>query len=401
MTQKKRPLSPQPDHIQSSYFPPEDEIGLPDLLEVLIRKKILIIAITSVFTVFAILYAQSVTPTYRAEIGFLPAGEVNLAAYFPESIAHVLPGRAMFDDVTNKNKSLFYMFLTTIQSYQLQEKVFIEGNFVKRFVDNNPNVDMRKQVFLGLNGSMQINTDNKGKKTGAKDARNSFDETIYLEMVGTKPEVISDFLNALAEAAKNEVINNTKKSIQSEINAQINNYSIKLENLRVKDKSEKAQKIRDLSGNLEIAKKLGVVENSFSLVSKNMPATFVFQQGEESRHRLQWEQSLPLWYLYGERALQQELDSLKSRLRIDAYSEEADELNFGIASLSKIDLPKINFQPVIVSQPSIPPAHPFKPDKIKIIGLGVPMGLFIGFLAAFLSNTMGQLRARQSSTQEE
>jgi len=402
MTQKERPSSPQPAQIQSPYYPPEDEISLVDLLEVLFRKKILIIGITSVFTVLAILYAQSITPTYRAEIGFLPPDDANLGAHFPDSIAHILPGKTTYNkdgEVTNQNRSLFYKFLTAVQSYQMQKKVFIEGNFLLRFVDNNPNVDMGKEIVREINESIQISTDSKGGKKGAKDA---FDETIYLEMEGTKPEVISDFLNVLVESAKNWVINNTKESIQRQIKAQISNLAVKLENLRSNERSLWALKIRDLSENLKIAKKLGVVENSFNLLpSTGASSTVVFQKGEQPLITLQKEQSLPVWFLYGERALQQELDSLKQQLSVEPYSEEIAELSFQIEDLSRIDVSKINFEPVIISQPSIPPAHPIKPDKRKIVGLGIALGLFVGILAAFFSNLVGQLRARQSSTQEE
>ena len=81
----------------------------------------------------------------------------------------------------------------------------------------------------------------------------------------------------------------------------------------------------------------------------------------------------------------------------DQHIEGAAELNLEIAALSRIDLSKINFEPAIISQPSISPVHPFKPDKTKIIGIGIALGLFLGIIAAFLSHLVGQLRARQSA----
>lgn len=87
MTEKEQLSTTQPDHIRSSWYPPEDEISFVDLLEVIARKKILIIFTVSIFTLLSILYAQLVTPTYKAVIGFLPPDETKLTAYFPDYTA--------------------------------------------------------------------------------------------------------------------------------------------------------------------------------------------------------------------------------------------------------------------------------------------------------------------------
>ena len=50
MTEKERPSSPQPDPIQSSYYQPEDEINILDLLGVLVKKKTLIFVTASLLS---------------------------------------------------------------------------------------------------------------------------------------------------------------------------------------------------------------------------------------------------------------------------------------------------------------------------------------------------------------
>ncbi len=97
MTEKDRPLPTQPDHIQNSRDTPEDEISLIDAFEVLVRKKILILTVTLVFSSLAIFYAQSITPVYRATIGFLPSDETGLASHFPGYVAGFLPGFTKYD----------------------------------------------------------------------------------------------------------------------------------------------------------------------------------------------------------------------------------------------------------------------------------------------------------------
>ena len=76
------------------------------------------------------------------------------------------------------------------------------------------------------------------------------------------------------------------------------------------------------------------------------------------------------------------------------YTKETTELIFKIEQLSKIDLSKINFTPVIISQPSIPPVNPVNVKKINVIVIGIVLGLFIGILIALLSCLMIQLKER-------
>ncbi len=75
MTEKERPLPTQPDHIQNSRDTPEDEINLVELLEILFRKKTIIVVVAFICTLLSILYAKSMVPTYKATIGFLPVDE--------------------------------------------------------------------------------------------------------------------------------------------------------------------------------------------------------------------------------------------------------------------------------------------------------------------------------------
>ncbi len=342
------------------------------LLEVIARKKILIIFTVFISTLLSILYAQLVTPTYKVVIGFLPPDETSLTAYFPGYTAEILPE----DDTP-----LFYKFLTIVQSYRLQEKVFIEGNFLKRFVDNSSDIN-GKRDFMEINKSIQIST---GRKVKIKMAKNLFSKTIYLEMVGTKPEVISDFLNTLAKSANNEVINNTKETIRRQIKARLNKYSAELKNLRYQDKSKRTDKIRLFSENLKIAKKLGILEKNFSSPTAISSLPFVFDEG----------QRLPIWWLYGQRALEQEINMLKSRPFTDQNIEGAIELNSKIEEWSRVDLSKINFSAAIISPFSIPPAHPIKPNKILVVVIGVAMGLFVGIVLAFLTNSMAQMREKK------
>ncbi len=370
MTEKERQLTPQPDHTQQSNSQPEDEINLLDLLEVLVRKKVLLFFTTFLFTALSIFYAFSITPTYRTTIGFQPY-EKSLASLFPDFIAEVLPSvsRSENESLLREENYLLNKFLTVFQSYSVQEKVFNEGKFLQRFVDSNPNSDTGKRIVQELNRS--IHASDRGKGLSA--------QTVTFELEGTKPEVMSDFLNALADRAKSVVVIGVKELIQKGVKAQMDMLSAKLEIFRSQEKEEKADKIRHFSDNLEIAKNLGILDNNFGGPTTNISLSLG---------------SFPIWYLYGQRALEQELKVLQRRGVSRKYTERTADLDFKLAYLTKVDLSRINFEPVIISRLSVPPVHPINSSKVKIIAIGIAVGLFFGIAIAFLSNSMAQLKER-------
>lgn len=364
MTEKEKPLPSQPGHIENVRSTPEDEINLMDLLEVLQRKKVFIVAVTLICTLFSAFYAQQITPTYTASITFLPNHIEPSTSHLPEFYKKILPYNI---EIENISMLMFSRFSSALQSYQTQKKVLI---------DIKSDVDTGKAVLSAINKSIQISNSGNGKK---------------LEVTGTKPEVVADFLNSLAEAAKSKVIKDTKETMQQKINALIETSYQKLGFLQSKEKAMRLTEITRLSQNLEIAKNMGVLENNFSSLPPMQ--SFVLEPQKKDPIRFQQNGPFPLWYLYGQRAIEQELSILKSQPFSDLQIEGAVELISLIEALSKVDLSKFNFEPAIISQASVPPTEPNE-HKGKIIAMGTGGGLFIGILMAFLSALMVQLREK-------
>ena len=71
MTEKNQQSIVQSEQIQGFNSPAEDELNLKDLVRFLARKIKFILAITSLCTFFAIVYAQSITPIYVVHVGLL------------------------------------------------------------------------------------------------------------------------------------------------------------------------------------------------------------------------------------------------------------------------------------------------------------------------------------------
>jgi LPS O-antigen subunit length determinant protein (WzzB/FepE family) len=379
MAEKEIPLTSTPYQAQKFKHALEDEISLLDFLVVLVRKKVIIFFTASVFVVLSIFYAFSMGTIYRATIGFEPPAK-NLTSFFPDFTYEVLPNVSQGADgvVVIKNDYMFNKFITGLQSYTNQEKVFNTGKFYERFVVNNPKIDMKKGIIQEIHRSIHVID---GEGVSAKVA--SF------EMKGVKPEVASDFLNALADFAKSKVEFDVKEFIQNAAKVHINIYSDRLNyELSIK-RQENEDRIRTFTYNLEIAKNLGIVDNNFV----NFKPKVAAQERNGpliGKPDITW----PTWYLYGQLALEQELHMMRDRSVSIPYSKKLIELNSNIEYLSNIDLSKINLESVIISQPSIPPVYPINIKRMTVIAIGIALGLFIGILMALLSCLMTQLKER-------
>ena len=131
---------------------------------------------------------------------------------------------------------------------------------------------------------------------------------------------------------------------------------------------------------------------------------------------------IPHWFLYGEKALIEELKIINSRTnqflsdsREKAqnqniknsnsdlletnnaiYSESLANFEDHIKQLQSLNVSTFLPNVVSIDQPSIPPAEPINLKIIKIFPAGIGLGLLFGIIAAFLSHAMGILRDRSS-----
>ncbi|MBT5975677.1 MAG: hypothetical protein HOG64_08220 [Flavobacteriaceae bacterium] len=131
---------------------------------------------------------------------------------------------------------------------------------------------------------------------------------------------------------------------------------------------------------------------------------------------------IPHWYLYGEKALIEELKILNSKTNqflSDSreiaqnqniknsnsdlletnnviYSEKLAYLEDHIKQLQSLNVSAFLPNVVSIDQPSIPPVKPINLKIIKVFSTGIGLGLLFGIIAAFLSHAMGIVRDRSS-----
>jgi len=398
MTETKRQSAIQPEQIQGFNSSAEDELSLIDLLKFLARKKVFILAVTSACALFSIFYAQSITPIYRTTVGLLDHNE-GLSSF--STLEQLNPELAKkVSDQTIKPLTIFERFLFNIKSYELKQEVFVNGGFQKKF-SRETGIDTDQSVVATYNSTKIV----KG------------DGTTYLELEGTKPKVMLEFLTALVEAAKENVNTEINDLARSIFKTGINNLSTEIEVLHQKitlqkqvekekkalqkqvEKEEKAKEIVRLSKALAIAKRMGIKNNNFAA-------------GNEK---------FPLWFQYGELALQQEINILRSKqeetpntknlsieklnlkrleqkitsLRRTKENPNTKNLSIKKRQLKRIqnaDLPLLKFKVATISKYSYKLTTPNQTRKI--IGFGVAFGLVIGILMAFIID-LKQLKAKE------
>ena len=430
MTEEKRQSTVQPEQIQGFNSPAEDELHLIDFLKLMARQKVLILTVTSFCTLFSIFYAQSITPMYRATVGLLDHNEKFGSLSIIEQLSS---GRSKKVDPTTKEPitSVFERFLFNIRSYKFKQEVFVKGGFQKKF-SHETGIDTDQSVS-------EIYSSTKIVK------RNDID---YLELEGSKPKVMLEFLTVLVEAAKENANTEINEIQRSAVKTRINNLSEQIKELhqkvtlqeqmqkqreKIQEQREKIQEqmqkqrekiqeqkeIARLYKALDMAKRMGIKNNNFDKAKPDAP----------------------VWFRYGELALQEEIKTLRSKEetpnnknlaieknksqsykqkitdleskekeisntkklaieknKLQSYKQKITDLESKEKEISNpkklaieklklemsqtADLPLLKFKVVTIGEHSYTPIKPSQ--RWVIVGFGVVFGLFISTIMVFL-----------------
>jgi len=423
MTEEKRQSTVQPEQIQGFNSPAEDEISLIDLLKLMARKKILFLTITSFCTLFSIFYAQSITPLYRAKVGIIDHNEKFGSLSILEQL-----GSGLSKKVGPKTKepitSIFERFLLNIRSYKFKQEVFVKGGFQKKF-SHETGIDTDQSVSE-IYSSIKIVP------------RNELDYGVFtqLELEGSKPKVMLEFLTVLVEAAKENANTEINEIQRSTVKTRINNLSEQIEELhqkftlqkqrekikeqiekikeqiekkkkamqkqieKEKKTYEKAKKIARLSKALDMAKRMGIKNNNFDKPDNG---------------------SAPDWFRYGELALQEKIKILRSKEetpnnknlaieknKLQSYKQKITGLeskkkeisNTKKLAIEKLklersrtaDLPLLKFKVATIIKHSYDLVKPYQPRMI--VGFGLAFGLFISIFVVYIIH-LKQLKSKE------
>jgi len=323
-------------HIKKTIESDDDIFDLKELIIALLARKFLIISLTSFVTIFAILYVFSQSPSYQATTSFTLAPS--------SSITNL--NQAKYTRITKK--TLFTDFLTQLSSKTLHEKVFIENNFLTIFNKDQEKIDDIDKFIKKTLGSVKLIRPDVNKT----DMLIYLNENPYaLSMSGSDPVAISSYLDTLVLNANSKTIMELVKLNQQKVDIRLDQILLEIKMLNTTAKQERMnqitrlkeeddQKIKEINGRMDsvrykekqarlnrivtlnefatIANSMGIIENNF-YNNKTSQQDFTIAIGEVK--------DLPPWYLYGEKALLEQITILENRTNDDPFILELIDLN--------------------------------------------------------------------------
>ncbi len=321
-------------------------------------------------------YVFLTVPIYKAKVGFLPPKKTILPKNFPDGILREnsgsLTGKSFYKNLNRllsfkfqefeifkeevfKNgdffeREYFYKnFLEMLLSFNFQAEVFKNGHFFEKFTTQNSN-QTPYDLLLNLNSKIKIKQDIMA-------LHKLFNKPVYLELVGTRPQAMAEYLDLLYKTAIERIRAET-----------LNKLKINLQ-----------RKIDLLNKQLILAKKFNVIDNNFQYA----------RPGAEQAK----------WFLLGEKVLEEEIHSAKlgmefllGKNKIKVINPSSVALNGEPQDLEIGDISQLKIEVVTVTQPTIQPTKPIKPRKNLIISIGLFMGLFLGVILAFISDAAENLK---------
>jgi len=411
-----------------------DEIDHKVLLISLLRRKFLIIALTSLVTILAIIHSLNIQPTYKSTSFFTHPSKLSL-----ESI-----NKNKYIDETKE--SVFSIFLNFITSEDFQREFFCNDTLLFDFVySTNPTSKLDCRDFLETIEISKPPLSANYKKLGFL-----IELPYSLTIIGASPINISNNINQLVKAANlrtlqqlnNLMILRSKNRLEeisierelllvqaerarfSEIDRikehdgqMIREIKDEISRARFQAKQKRLDKIVHLTNSINLAKSLGIIENNFNQFnrSKNdsIDSTLIVLDGVNP----------PEWYLYGEKALIKKFEILESRMSDDPFIPELtalkNQLNKHqnnnllqtletrkndtsfIPKIILLDAEKDKIESAIgnlidassmqIKSIAIPSLKPFQPNKRKIVISAFFISFFMSCLLVLIINNMNRV----------
>jgi len=316
-----------------------DEVHLRTLINFLFLRKFLILGLTFLFTLFALIYAYQIQPTYKVSSSFT----------FPKDQEIIKINQ--FNYLSETKETVLFKFISLLSSQAFQEKVFLDGGFLTLMNLEGKNRNNIKQSINNFTNSIDIKSPNNTKDLSMEII---FEPHRYsISMEGGDAQLITKYINDLVSEANTKTINNLNDTIKLNISSILDEISLARETAldfakkkrlskiirineedsqkirqindqiyraRYKAKEERLRKIVVLIDSAKLAKSLGIIENNFNLIKGDKGSSDLTIAIVDNK-------DLPEWYVYGEKALIQQAELLQNRMNDDPYIPELVILN--------------------------------------------------------------------------
>ena len=340
------------------------EIDLRQLAKSLKERSRFIFGFTGVITLAVIVYVLATQPPtlptqYKIETSFLKPTDttvLNLNKY---------------QLLSETKDSIYTRFLTLVSSKSFQKSVFLDGDYLNKLNETNEPIADVKAFVSGIINSTQLSVfeiDSKGKgNDNDNDNYQTFtkiEPPYILSIEGENPDVLSEYLDEVASKANQQTVLNISNLEQQMISNRLEEITFEKNMLLGKAKEDRlsqilrikeedAQKIRELNDLIErarykakeerindieiltaaakLSRSLGIIDNNFGQINES-------NNDINLNIAINKDNDLPDWYLFGEKALLERVELLKSRTSDDPFIPELVNLNNQINEIQNNNL---------------------------------------------------------------
>ena len=407
----------------------DGEISFSASLQYLLLKKFRIFTSTAILLICSIIYIQNLTPIYSSYAQLqLPSNGLII--------------ELNKNDLLNQTKeSILKHVLSLVQSTEYQKRIFIDNDYFDKLNPKNILIEDENDFIDGFINGIEIEqllVEQKNKKIV-----NLIYPYYIVKLDGANPQIISEFINLLLVSAVKDTMLNlsenanqyneiTLKELIIERNSLIqlakdkrlveiaklkenNITTIREVNLSIdiamyREEQNRLYQINKLTDLAKIASALGIIENNFAMLNSNAGKKDLLSINLDNNR------ILPIWFLYGQKALIARISSFQDRENNAPYIKELIELQ---AKLEKaqtdnelmrlierendalyIDLSYINQQielhesfnynnlylkslaytNSLIAKYALPSSAAIKPNKMLLLIVGLILSLIISIL---------------------
>ncbi|PRA66504.1 O-antigen chain length regulator [Pseudomonas sp. MYb187] len=332
----------------------EDENDLVELLKGLWQQRIVIFTVAAVVTLSALIYVLLATPVYESKVFIEPPTQ--------NDIAHLNSGRGAdtgLEVITIKN--VYDVYLRRLQSESLR-RVFFQKVYLPSLPEEKRKGSQDK-LYNDFNKVLTV-------AVAAKDTPDRFVVSANAELPQRAAEWVVDYARKAGDLAKKEVLTNVKSDATVKANNLQQQVTIAQESMRKQREDEVVQ----LQEALVVAKSIGlerplIISSSFSTSSPAMT------EGSMA-------------YMRGSKALEAEINNLKSRKSDDPFIEKIRPKEAALAFYRGLSVdPKVievYRQDGVVELSD----QPVKPKKLLVVVLALVIGSMLGLVLGFGRNLL-------------
>jgi LPS O-antigen subunit length determinant protein (WzzB/FepE family) len=348
----------------------DDEILLKYALLFLFNSKWIILGITSLITMISIVYVKSITPMYEAVVSVYPPSSLSVSKINNARFKHdeMLPTK----EKDFSKEELYEMVLYKLNSNSFKEKVFTSNNYLEKINLNNESGNFSTLDFV------------KKVKNKPIDAN----KTTTFVLMGENPLIISNFLNDLMRVALLDTLEDINLMEQEKIDSRLSYIETELNLEKMNLKKIRLLKIKQLQKELKIAVSLKNKEFNFPQLNQIADNSLKIHPSST--------EAMPIWYLYGEQALLQELDKLTSDKTVN--NSKIDVLESQKAEFSSVDISDISDIEVAGVNRSEVPTSPISPKKRLFVTVMFFISLIISIFIAYLVSVLREKQKYSLST---